>query len=1730
MSQNSSPTDSEKKKAEELKTALNYWALLDLMEQGDFPKAVTEPKRSNYRDNDSDTDCVKGYFSNCLHIVLDDETDKTPIITYAESKMNEFEKKWANKEIRLHLGCIPRDVLTQLSIHSLAKEDEGEGGFDSVEKKAVCEDLSFKSVSMSVIALKTDGSFDKFRLSPLLWCAYYLNQGQPMPIDEIRKRYEEEESIITEQIIEKLAEPERTEQEYAEKELAEHSPNSGDDNDRDLRCGDVKKIIDLLLGSKCKSGCFKFIKCEAEQYQRQYKGKPNIHDVRTCALVVHADSEVDQGKEGANASSGDFPFGLSFYHNDLVCVQKAIGAGQSLDTLRKGPLSLAIDYLLGGFREEKQNRIDLFCANYEKDAERDEDLRLSYLSKCLSYWNLPLGRWPSKYSPALMQQVAINQVAGRLNQRCEAKGPLHERGAFPANDIVSVNGPPGTGKTTLLKDVIAANIVEKARILATVDDPDALFEEIRLDGKPDGYLQYAPKMYRIKQEYDAINNLSIVLCSTNNTAVENISKELPDGKKFFEGLLGNEKDIFQGKEDKEDYYELHKLARSGSKGDEGSEIDADLYFSYAAAAQFAKSGKEAATKASLRVDPQAPGMLIAARLGKKGNIKTFRDESLKKVVLASDTNKNHAHLRKYKEARVLFNEQYNLVERMFKQRALASDIEDLEASLKVAEEKERSTKDDISAIEGDFLEAVASCARTAGFLRCPNSLGDLEDFETKLINDRFAQSEISAAEAEVEKYSNEKHGLLDWSARRKWKDANKKLRECRCIYKDFLIPEVSEDGKSHILNICEKYHQRLIAAGEKESELLKKKRTINKQLDDLKKQLGDPENKAKETEGQKASRRVGTALLEGIDSQCDDAQLFNPAPIPDSSDSSRADEDAALSKARDILFLRALQVTREFVLASKCIKFNLTNLGAIWGAKETPKGDVESKEVIVYDQKHIAVVMPSLLQTLGIVTPIISTTFSSIRTVFKDVPIADSGKAPFGLLIVDEAGQAVPQAAIGAFARCRRAMVVGDPRQIPPVVTSELSAVRTRMKKQLECSGGYFLSCEASVQRFADEANSVGSMRETLNGEGELWVGCPLVVHRRCLSPMFDISNQISYGESMINKTAEPSSNLNRFYSDCSQWINVPGSEAGKGNYFVEEQGACAAKIVFEAFEKNADENAGIPNLYVITPFKSVVSGFQEYLKQEYAKKYEAGSSKSNAVKKDAFDEFIKRSVGTVHSFQGKEADEVIFMLGCGKKSSGAVSWVSANIVNVAASRAKYRLYVIGDSRVWMSNAVVAQMRDILMDHWAHHFKVDELISHCASCDDVNESALEIDDEAFAPVKNSLKESIDATLTDGVYEQFGFEGGKIDFEREFGKLAAADGTNRIADYLRTGMFLYEAFSLGADENRDGVVQSFCGINFCGALELYLQQLCLPLLKSLRSNNIKGCDNPSLARYKNGIKEKEVKKRLADLYGRFIQVDEQAEPSPCTDSSITDATFAAGEKDDCAPDQEGWWTTFGSHIGSAGKVRGPIAHPGKQASLTTGKATRYLVAWLLNPAFANGENEDLAPKSEDEATLKTSGVLLAVQSALSNERSDEQQGADEAAKAAAADESGAEAACALSVAQSDQCVSVESGDVGLDAVQPESLLSITMWVKKWLKEGQIDKKPSAEQINQWLSEKGLLEKPGKTYEVNQETRAKLQLPESQFGKHPKYGSPIFGAVAAEYILKVVKDKLSSNEKD
>ncbi|MFP5303901.1 AAA family ATPase, partial [Cobetia sp. SIMBA_158] len=66
----------------------------------------------------------------------------------------------------------------------------------------------------------------------------------------------------------------------------------------------------------------------------------------------------------------------------------------------------------------------------------------------------PLGRFPTNpdYALSFMQQAAVNLA---LNDK---------------NDIRSVNGPPGTGKTTLLKDVFADLVVQQALAMSKLSN------------------------------------------------------------------------------------------------------------------------------------------------------------------------------------------------------------------------------------------------------------------------------------------------------------------------------------------------------------------------------------------------------------------------------------------------------------------------------------------------------------------------------------------------------------------------------------------------------------------------------------------------------------------------------------------------------------------------------------------------------------------------------------------------------------------------------------------------------------------------------------------------------------------------------------------------------------------------------------------------------------------------------------------------------------------------------------------------------------------------------------------------------------------------------------------------------------------------------------------------------------------------------------------------------------
>lgn len=357
-----------------------------------------------------------------------------------------------------------------------------------------------------------------------------------------------------------------------------------------------------------------------------------------------------------------------------------------------------------------------------------------------------------------------------------------------------------------------------------------------------------------------------------------------------------------------------------------------------------------------------------------------------------------------------------------------------------------------------------------------------------------------------------------------------------------------------------------------------------------------------------------------------------------------------LDTERIKLFNMALTVRKEFLLASMSCKINMKVLFHLWGGVDDYTKDIRFSE----DRK--IEIFNDLLQTLFLYVPVISTTFASVERFLKYLQEPQK----IGLLIVDEAGQATPQNIIGALYRSKQAVVVGDPMQVEPVVT--LPKYYNRVindcndRSELE---KYFNQRE-SVQTFADKMNPVGSYISNENSDiGKTWVGCPLVVHMRCVKPMFEISNELSYDSTMINRTPDLKEDFEKAAMfDQSYWFDIGGNDNGK-NHSVEEQTVFVVNAI-----QNKKKNSSYKT-FVISPFTSVVHSVEKLLEKLKIKDIECG---------------------TVHKFQGKQAEEVFFILGCSEKSKGAVNWVNSNIVNVAVTRAKGRIYIVGDYKLWSAN------------------------------------------------------------------------------------------------------------------------------------------------------------------------------------------------------------------------------------------------------------------------------------------------------------------------------------------------------------------------------------------------------------------------------------------------------------
>lgn len=747
----------------------------------------------------------------------------------------------------------------------------------------------------------------------------------------------------------------------------------------------------------------------------------------------------------------------------------------------------------------------------------------------------PLGRFPSKvqFSLSLMQQCAVNIL-------------IHPE----LSSMQSVNGPPGTGKTTLLRDIFAHLCVQQALSLIGHFSGGQLQGEIL--NAPDG-----TSLLKLPAD---VTCWSVLCTSTNNGAVQNIVRQMP---------LQSETDS-----------EFHAALKNAN------------YFPETASHLFENEKEE-----SDRISPEDCKCwgLFSMEGGRSSNMTRLKNTINEVCIqLESETNPGTEGVQEFQK---LCSRLYNLLtlkQKIYKTHEL-QERRRLQKVLMKDLKTEESTLRDLLEQEQHSLEKVQSCMRVMEDVRDVQQMTLLQSEHTI----QYCIGQLNEVREAVF------HGELDVALLDMY---------------DFQIEsqtQIKLDAQNELQNISYSIPKQQKEIAETEDRI----RNLHKTLEEKRREILEMENTS----------------WDGLDFSLSyrDLQLSNPW------------SDSGMRRLQSLLFAASLKVRRDILWQGRA---HLKTALKIWNDQE------------LYSQT------PGLIRAswewISLCIPVISTTFASVSRMAEHL-----GPGAFGTLVVDEAGQALPQAAVGAILRSQRVIMVGDPSQIQPVLT-----LNSRMMEVLSRHFGIqseHLSYSSSAQTLCDAASCWG-FQELSSEESrpsdlqtDQWTGIPLWVHRRCASPMFDISNAISYGNNMVQGLCR---------EGRAFWYDLPGSAEDK---FVQVQADFLAWKLKQMIQENPEigKDGKEDIVFVISPFKNIADKLASRLSGFFTR-YRNGKPVN---------------VGTVHTFQGKEAPIVFLVLGADFKSQGAASWAvsTPNILNVAITRAKDELYIIADKKLYRSLGAV---------------------------------------------------------------------------------------------------------------------------------------------------------------------------------------------------------------------------------------------------------------------------------------------------------------------------------------------------------------------------------------------------------------------------------------------------------
>lgn len=800
--------------------------------------------------------------------------------------------------------------------------------------------------------------------------------------------------------------------------------------------------------------------------------------------------------------------------------------------------------------------------------------------------------WPSERHLGLVhsQQLAVNTVLSKL-----ANG----------QGLLGVNGPPGTGKTTLLRDLIAAIITSRADVLATLRSASDGFAKNAREACNDGGKEQV--VFKLNPE---LYGFEIVVASSNNGAVENVTLELPQRDKIDESWLP----------EAEHFADLGELitgkpawglisAALGSKARRKAFVDRYFYGQSPSASQAKVENNEEASDEADDENVVKTLFTSPATAAEADDLQAPPEPQKKAPQGLMAWLGGHSQLnkeRKQEDRQVLWQQavaEYEAAKTQVRTAgADASRIRPLIQTLDKTRKKITETTATVHELEERLEHATEQRTRL--------------ESEEGVANADFKHALEALAQHQANKPGFWANLRSLWGASRTWNTALSLLQDRNGLakgefYRIARLAKQLEDSRQQLVRQIADVTQAL-------KKLQAENQTLTQQAQDL-------------AIACRADHLLSW-LRGGVIGRGDAIELTEPWHIE------------GWRQARARVFIQALKLHRTFFeLEAARMRSNLFLINAMLTGTH------------LQGLSHEAI--RSAWASLFMVVPVLSSTFASFARSFRSL-----GPGEIGWLLIDEAGQAPPQAAVGALWRSRRALLVGDPLQLKPIVTVS-DAVLEHMRVRYGVDA-HWLPNRQSAQTLADQATTWGRLAGP--ADSKTWVGLPLVVHRRCDKPMHRLANRIAYDGAMVYGTIAPRADKETRARLPTGWIQASG--ASDGNWVPAEGEALLALLALLRID-----GVDAADISVITPFKAV----QENLKRLLG------------------DTIV---CGTIHTMQGKEAPIVIMVLGGNTEGSGARDWAVSepNLLNVAATRAKRRFYVIGDRNDWQNRSLFCDVMDLL--------------------------------------------------------------------------------------------------------------------------------------------------------------------------------------------------------------------------------------------------------------------------------------------------------------------------------------------------------------------------------------------------------------------------------------------------